>query len=199
MVLANDMVARNPGAEILFDVKCTRLLSELIVDAGGRPTMWKCGHSYMKQKMTDTGALLGGEFSGHIFYKERWYGFDDGMYTAARLLEILTLSGLTMDDALDNQRALVSSPEILIPVADERKFALVETFAENQKFADATLINIDGLRVEFRQGWGLIRASNTGPAITLRFEADSETSLARIQNDFKDLLLRIDPTLADSL
>jgi phosphomannomutase/phosphoglucomutase len=153
----------------------------------------------MKQKMADTGALLGGEFSGHIFYKERWYGFDDGMYTAARLLEILTLSGRTMDEALDSQRTLISSPEILIPVADERKFALVETFAENQNFADAALINIDGLRVEFRQGWGLIRASNTGPAITMRFEAESEASLARIQNDFKDLLLRIDPTLADSL
>ena len=199
MVLATDMVARNPGAEILFDIKCSRLLSELIVDAGGRPTMWKCGHSFMKQKMADTGALLGGEFSGHIFYKERWYGFDDGMYTAARLLEILTLSGRTMDEALDSQRTLISSPEILIPVADERKFALVETFAENQNFADAALINIDGLRVEFRQGWGLIRASNTGPAITMRFEAESEASLARIQNDFKDLLLRIDPTLADSL
>lgn len=199
MVLATDMVARNPSAEILFDIKCSRLLSELIVDAGGRPTMWKCGHSFMKQKMADTGALLGGEFSGHIFYKERWYGFDDGMYTAARLLEILTLSGRTMDEALDSQRNLISSPEILIPVADERKFALVETFAENQNFSDATLINIDGLRVEFRQGWGLIRASNTGPAITMRFEAESEASLARIQNDFKDLLLRIDPTLADSL
>jgi phosphomannomutase/phosphoglucomutase len=199
MVLASDMVARNPGAEILFDVKCSRLLSELIGDAGGRPTMWKCGHSYMKQKMVDTGALLGGEFSGHIFYKERWYGFDDGMYTAARLLEILTLSGTTMDDALDSQRKLVSSPEILIPVADERKFALVETFAENQKFTDAARINIDGLRIEFRHGWGLIRASNTGPAISMRFEADSEASLARIQNDFKDLLLKIDPALVDSL
>lgn len=199
MVLANDMVTRNPGAEILFDVKCSRLLSELIINAGGRPTMWKCGHSYMKQKMADTGALLGGEFSGHIFFKERWYGFDDGMYTAARLLEILTLSGVTMDDALNSQRTLVSSPEILIPVADDRKFALVETFIENQKFSDATLINIDGLRVEFRQGWGLIRASNTGPAITLRFEAESEASLTRIRNDFKDLLLRIDPMLADSL
>jgi phosphomannomutase/phosphoglucomutase len=199
MVLASDMVARNPGAEILFDVKCSRLLSELISDAGGRPTMWKCGHSYMKQKMADTGALLGGEFSGHIFYKERWYGFDDGMYTAARLLEILTLSGTTMDDALDSQRKLVSSSEILIPVADERKFALVETFAENQNFTDAARINIDGLRIEFRHGWGLIRASNTGPAISMRFEADSEASLARIQNDFKDLLLKIDPALVDSL
>ncbi|WP_339676889.1 phosphomannomutase/phosphoglucomutase [uncultured Zhongshania sp.] len=199
MVLANDIVTRNPGAEILFDVKCSRLLSELIVDCGGRPTMWKCGHSFMKQKMAETGALLGGEFSGHIFYKDRWYGFDDGMYTAARLLEILTLSGLTMDDALDSQASLVSSPEILIPVADERKFAIIETFTENQKFSDAGLINIDGLRVEFRHGWGLIRASNTGPAITMRFEADSESSMKRIQNDFKELLLRIDPTLVDSL
>ena len=104
-----------------------------------------------------------------------------------------------MDDALDSQASLVSSPEILIPVADERKFAIIETFTENQKFSDAGLINIDGLRVEFRHGWGLIRASNTGPAITMRFEADSESSMKRIQNDFKELLLRIDPTLVDSL
>ncbi|MBB5186669.1 phosphomannomutase/phosphoglucomutase [Zhongshania antarctica] len=199
MVLAQDMVVRNPGAEILFDIKCSRLLPELIIEHGGRPTMWKCGHSYMKRKMAETGALLGGEFSGHIFFKERWYGFDDGMYTAARLLEILTLSGRTMDDALSNQGALLSSPEIIIPVDEDRKFAIVETFAENQDFAEATLSEIDGLRVDFRHGWGLIRASNTGPAITLRFEADSEAALSRIQNDFKDLLARIDPKLADSL
>jgi phosphomannomutase/phosphoglucomutase len=199
MVLAQDMVVRNPGAEILFDIKCSRLLPELIIEHGGRPTMWKCGHSYMKRKMAETGALLGGEFSGHIFFKERWYGFDDGMYTAARLLEILTLSGRSMDDALSNHRALLSSPEIIIPVDEDRKFAIVETFAENQDFAEATLSEIDGLRVDFRHGWGLIRASNTGPAITLRFEADSEAALGRIQNDFKDLLARIDPKLADSL
>ncbi len=199
MVLAQDMVVRNPGAEILFDIKCSRLLPELIIEHGGRPTMWKCGHSYMKRKMAETGALLGGEFSGHIFFKERWYGFDDGMYTAARLLEILTLAGRSMDDALSTQRTMLSSPEIIIPVDEERKFAIVETFAENQNFAEVTLTEIDGLRADFRHGWGLIRASNTGPAITLRFEADSEAALSRIQNDFKDLLARIDPKLADSL
>ena len=199
MVLAQDMVVRNPGAEILFDVKCSRLLPELIIEHGGQPTMWKCGHSYMKRKMSETGALLGGEFSGHIFFKERWYGFDDGMYTAARLLEILTLAGRSMDDALNTQRSMLSSPEIIIPVDDDRKFAIVETFAENQDFAEVTLTEIDGLRADFRHGWGLIRASNTGPAITLRFEADSEAALGRIQNDFKDLLARIDPKLADSL
>ena len=199
MVLAQDMVVRNPGAEILFDIKCSRLLAELVIEHGGRPTMWKCGHSYMKRKMSETGALLGGEFSGHIFFKERWYGFDDGMYTAARLLEILTLAGWSMDDALNNQRTLFSSPEIIIPVDDERKFAVIETFIENQRFAEATLSNIDGLRVDFRHGWGLIRASNTAPAITLRFEGDSEAALNRIRNDFKELLARIDPKLAVSL
>jgi len=199
MVLAQDMVERNPSAEILFDVKCTRLLPNLIIEHGGRPTMWKCGHSYMKRKMSETGALLGGEFSGHIFFNERWYGFDDGMYTAARLLEVLTLSGRTMDDALASQPSLLSSPEIIIPVAEDRKFAIIETFAENQAFTEVTLTEIDGLRVDFRHGWGLIRASNTGPAITLRFEADSEAALSRIKNDFKDLLARIDPKLADSL
>jgi phosphomannomutase/phosphoglucomutase len=199
MVLAQDMVVRNPGAEILFDIKCSRLLPELIIEHGGQPTMWKCGHSYMKRKMSETGALLGGEFSGHIFFKERWYGFDDGMYTAARLLEILTLAGRSMDDALNSLRSMLSSPEIVIPVDEDRKFAIVETFAENLDFSEVTLTEIDGLRADFRHGWGLIRASNTGPAITLRFEADSEAALSRIQNDFKDLLARIDPKLADSL
>jgi phosphomannomutase/phosphoglucomutase len=199
MILAQDIVIRNPGAEILFDVKCTRLLPELISEHGGRPTMWKCGHSYMKRKMLETGALLGGEFSGHIFYKERWYGFDDGMYTAARLLEILSLAGNSLDDLLDQQKNLYSSPEILLAVADENKFSIVETFKEHQNFSDATLSNIDGLRVDFSDGWGLIRASNTGPAITLRFEADTQEALQRIKNDFLQLLTKIDPRLVVSL
>ncbi|WP_374972424.1 phosphomannomutase/phosphoglucomutase [Spongiibacter marinus] len=199
MLLADDMVSRNPGCEVLFDVKCSRLLSQLIVNHGGRPTMWKCGHSHMKRKMADSDALLGGEFSGHIFFKERWYGFDDGMYAAARLLEALTLAGTTLDDELAGYPSLHSSPEILIAVDDERKFSLVQSFANHAKFDDAQLIDIDGLRYEFRNGWGLLRASNTGPAISLRFEADSPAALDGIRESFAQTLAKIDPTLADGL
>lgn len=199
MLLADDMVSRNPGCEVLFDVKCSRLLSQLIVNHGGRPTMWKCGHSHMKRKMADSDALLGGEFSGHIFFKERWYGFDDGMYAAARLLEALTLAGTTLDDELAGYPSLHSSPEILIAVDDERKFSLVQSFANHAQFDDAQLIDIDGLRYEFRNGWGLLRASNTGPAISLRFEADSQAALDGIRESFAQTLAKIDPTLADGL
>ena len=199
MVLADDMVSRNPGCEVLFDVKCSRLLGQLVLDRGGRPVMWKCGHSHMKRKMASSEALLGGEFSGHIFFKERWYGFDDGLYAAARLLEALTLAGTTLDEELVSYPKLFSSPEILLPVDDERKFELVETFAQQSEFRDAKLIDIDGLRYEFRNGWGLLRASNTGPAITLRFEAESEAALDGIRESFAQTLAKIDPSLADSL
>ncbi len=199
MVLADDMVSRNPGCEILFDVKCSRRLNQLIVERGGRPTMWKCGHSHMKRKMASSEALLGGEFSGHIFFKERWYGFDDGIYAAARLLEALTLSATTLDEELSHYPQLFSSPEILLPIDDEQKFAVVESFAALANFNDAQLVNIDGLRYEFRNGWGLLRASNTGPALTLRFEGESEAALAGIRESFAQTLAKIDPALADSL
>lgn len=199
MILVADMVGRNPGAEILFDVKCSRLLPRQIVDSGGRATMWKCGHANMKRKMAESGALLGGEFSGHIFFKERWYGFDDGMYTAARLVETLSLSGTTVDEALAALPAMCSTPEIIIPVADEKKFAIIESFRQQQEFSDAIVTDIDGLRIDFHDGWGLIRASNTGPAITLRFEAGNEEHLASIRQGFKVILGGIDPEIAAQL
>ncbi|WP_022959067.1 phosphomannomutase/phosphoglucomutase [Spongiibacter tropicus] len=199
MVLADDMVSRNPGCEVLFDVKCSRLLGQLVLDRGGRPVMWKCGHSHMKRKIASSDALLAGEFSGHIFFKERWYGFDDGLYAAARLLEALTLAGTTLDEELVSYPKLFSSPEILLPVDDERKFDVVNAFAQQNDFRDAKLIDIDGLRYEFRNGWGLLRASNTGPAITLRFEAESEAALDGIRESFAQTLAKIDPNLADSL
>lgn len=199
LVLAEDMVSRNPGGQILFDIKCSRTLQKRIIDRGGRPLMWKSGHAYMKQKMVETGALLGGEFSGHIFFNERWYGFDDGMYAAARLLEALTLADTSMDKALASQEKMFATEEILIAVADDKKFQLVDAFKEAHNFDDASLTDIDGLRADFRNGWGLIRASNTGPAITLRFEADSEVGLQGIRERFSKLLTKIDPQLADSL
>ena len=199
MVLADDIISRNPGCDILFDVKCTRSLPQLIVERGGRPVMWKCGHSHMKRKMAHTGALLGGEYSGHIFFNERWYGFDDGMYAAARLIEALTLADTDMDTELDRYPALVSSPEILLPINDEDKFAFINRVAAEHRFTDAKLIDIDGLRFEFRNGWGLIRASNTGPAISLRFEGESVAAMNSIRDAFAELIASIDPALADSL
>lgn len=199
LILAEDMVSRNPGCEILFDVKCSRLLPQQILELGGRPLMWKCGHSYMRRKMAETGAPLGGEYSGHIYYNERWYGFDDGLYTAARLLECLSLKGLSLDDALAQQPQLAHTPELVLAVDDERKFQLVDDFRKRHHFQDAKIDTTDGVRVEFRRGWGLIRASNTGPAITLRFEAESDAALESIRQQFRDVLADIDPDLANSL
>lgn len=199
MILAEDVVSRNPGCEILFDIKSTRSLPELVLSKGGKPTMWKCGHSFMKRKMAATGALLGGEYSGHIFFKERWYGFDDGMYAAARLLEALSLAGKTLDEALDEHPPRPSTPEIIIPVTEDRKFEIVQRFAEQHPFEQAELVEIDGVRLETPSGWALIRASNTGPALSLRFEADSDKALNALRQGFKDVLAGIDPVAADSL
>lgn len=195
MVLAQDVVARNPGADVLFDVKCTRSLNNVISSYGGRPIMWKSGHSFMKEKMAETGALLGGEFSGHIFFNERWFGFDDGMYAAARLIEILSTTEPNLDSHLSALPSTLSTPELKIAVSDQAKFALMERLAVNSKFGDGKITTLDGLRVDFPDGWGLVRASNTTPALTLRFEADNEAALLRIQALFKDQLSAIDPQL----
>jgi phosphomannomutase/phosphoglucomutase len=195
MILAQDVVARNPGADILFDVKCSRSLNNVISSYGGRPIMWKSGHSFMKDKMAETGALLGGEFSGHIFFNERWFGFDDGMYAAARLIEILSTTNPDLDSHLDALPPTVATPELKIDIADEAKFALMEKLALEGRFGDGKLTTLDGLRIDFPDGWGLVRASNTTPALTLRFEADNEEALARIETLFRDQLLAIAPTL----
>ena len=195
MVLAQDVVARNPGADILFDVKCTRSLNNVISSFGGRPIMWKSGHSFMKEKMTETGALLGGEFSGHIFFNERWFGFDDGMYAAARLIEILSTTDPNLDTHLSALPNTISTPEIKIEISDQTKFALMEHLVANGKFGDGKITTLDGVRVDFPDGWGLVRASNTTPALTLRFEADNEAALLRIQVLFKEQLSAIDPQL----
>lgn len=195
MLFAKDIVARNPGADVIFDVKCTRELNPLVSSYGGRPIMWKSGHSNMKTKMQETGALLGGELSGHIFIKDRWYGFDDGMYAAARLLEIMTLRDQDIDDLFDSFPMLPSTPELKIPVDETRKFELVETLIQKGDFQNGKPITLDGLRVDFPKGWGLVRASNTSAALTLRFEAESEGVLEQLQQLFKRELLKIDDSL----
>lgn len=195
MLFAKDIVSGNPGADVIFDVKSTRELNSLISSYGGRPIMWKTGHSNMKTKMQETGALLGGEMSGHIFFKDRWYGFDDGMYAAARMLEIMTLRDQDIDSLFDSFPSLPSTPEIKINVSEEKKFGIIEQLKQKGKFGEARINPLDGLRVEFPEGWGLVRASNTSPALTLRFEAESDEKLLEIQELFRQELLKIDGSL----
>ncbi|MFV8783002.1 phosphomannomutase/phosphoglucomutase [Microbulbifer sp. SA54] len=195
MLLARDILARNPGADIVFDVKSSRALGNLVTQYGGRPIMWKTGHAPMKTKMLETGALLGGELSGHIFIKDRWYGFDDGAYAAARILEIMALREQSLDELIDSLPHMVNTPEILLPVPESEKFALIDRLRKEGRFEQADLNTIDGLRIEFADGWGLVRASNTTAALTLRFEADNEPALERIRQLVADQLHKLDPSL----
>jgi len=195
MLFAKDVASRNPGADIIYDVKCSRRLSGLISNFGGRPIMWKTGHSLIKAKMIETGALLAGEMSGHIFFKERWFGFDDGIYSAARLLEILGSETRDAQTLFDDFPDDFSTPEINIQVTDESKFTLVDQLQKKAQFDGADVSTIDGIRADYNNGWGLIRASNTTPVLVLRFGAEDEASLANIQTLFKDQLQSIAPEL----
>jgi len=195
MLLARDVVSRNPGADIIYDVKCSRRLAGVINEYGGRPVMWKTGHSLIKARMRETGALLAGEMSGHIFFAERWYGFDDALYSAARLLEILGVEDRTSDEVFSEFPEDVSTPELNVEVSDEDKFRLVEQLAGQGQFGEASISTIDGVRVDYPDGWGLCRASNTTPVLVLRFEAESDAALARIQAVFREQLHRIRPEL----
>ena len=195
MLYAQDFLSRNPGADVVFDVKCSRLLSTLITDYGGRPVLCRTGHAFMKQKMQETGALLGGEFSGHMFFGERWYGFDDGIYAAGRLAEIISTHGYNLDSAVATLPATSSTPEIIIPVADDYKFELANRIVNNTDFPSGKVNTLDGLRVDFSNGWGLVRASNTGPALTARFEADTPENLKKIQDEFRTQIAKIDPAI----
>ncbi|MGH1470405.1 MAG: phosphomannomutase/phosphoglucomutase [Cellvibrionaceae bacterium] len=195
MLLAKDIVSRNPGTDVLYDVKSSRELNNVISSYGGRPIMWKTGHSHMKAKMQETGALLGGELSGHIFIKERWYGFDDGMYAAARLLEIMSLREESLDDIFENFPELPATPEIKISIPDSKKFIFIQRLISEGEFENGRVTTIDGLRVDYPEGWGLVRVSNTSPALTLRFEGESEEALTAIQERFKQQLIKIDPKL----
>ena len=195
MLFAQDVLERNPNAEIIFDVKCTRRLTPLIKEYGGRPLMWTTGHSLIKKKMKATGALLAGEMSGHIFFKERWFGFDDGIYSAARLLEILSKQQQTAEELFETFPNDISTPEINIDVTDESKFSIIEALHDAQWGETAELTSIDGVRVDYPQGWGLVRASNTTPVLVLRFEADTEAELQRIKDVFHAQLKRVAPDL----
>lgn len=191
MLLAEDVLLRNPGATIIYDVKSSAHLARVILSAGGSPLMWKTGHSLIKQKMKETDSALAGEMSGHFFFSERWYGFDDGIYAAARLLEILASHPDGPVDAMANLPQSTSTPEIKIPLKEGEPALIVEKFTANAKFDGARLTTIDGVRADFDDGWGLVRASNTTPCLVLRFEGDSEAAMTRIAEEFKKQLLAI--------
>lgn len=192
MLFAEDILTRLPSAEILFDVKCTMHLPRVIEKAGGTPIMWKTGHSLLKAKMRETQAPLAGEMSGHIFFKERWYGFDDGIYAGARLLEILSQSTKSVADIFRTLPNSINTPEIKLMLSEEKKAQFMKDFIQTATFSDAQINDIDGIRVDFEDGWGLVRASNTTPCLTLRFEADNNVALERIKNAFRENLLAVD-------
>ena len=199
MLFAADVLLRNPGAMVIYDVKCTGKLADFVLRHGGSPMMWKTGHSLIKARMAETDAELAGEMSGHFFFRERWFGFDDGLYAAARLLEILALREETPQEVLEELPQSISTPEIKVPVADGTPHALVSLVVSAAQSADNPFVGgristIDGLRVDFADGWGLVRASNTTPVLVLRFEADSEDALERIKAQFR---AQLQPLLGD--
>ena len=199
MLFAADVLLRNPGAIVIYDVKCTGKLADFVLRHGGSPMMWKTGHSLIKARMAETDAELAGEMSGHFFFRERWFGFDDGLYAAARLLEILALREETPQEVLEALPQSISTPEIKVPVAEGTPHALVSLVVSAAQAAESPYVGgristIDGLRVDFNDGWGLVRASNTTPVLVLRFEADNEEALDRIKAQFR---AQLQPLLGD--
>ena len=195
MIFATDLLSRHPGAEVIYDIKCSRHLAEVISRAGGVPSMWRTGHSMLKQRMRERGALLAGEMSGHLLLKEGWFGFDDALFAAARLLEILSHKAQPAEVFAALPDA-VSTPELQLQMGPGEHYRLMDKLLARQDFFDgARLLSIDGLRVEYADGWGLVRASNTTPTLVLRFEADTQSALQRIEERFRSLLRELEPTL----
>ena len=193
IMFSRQVIQSSPNANIVFDVKCSKLLSDEIEKLKGKPLICKTGHTFIKQKIRETNALLGGEMSGHIFFNDRWPGFDDGIYAGARMLEIIANS--EGDDPFVTVPNMLSTPEINIPAADEEKFQIVKKFIENSNFNDAKIVSIDGIRVEFEKGWGLLRPSNTSPYLVLRFEAETNDDLNKIKEIFYLGLKSIKPNI----
>jgi len=196
ILFARDILSRNPGARIIYDVKCTRLLPEAIEQAGGEALMWKTGHSFIKAKLRETRGAFGGEMSGHLFFKERWYGFDDALYAAARLCEVLSDDSRLPSAVFAEIPDTVNTPELRIEMQEEEHHALIRELVAQGDFSGGELCNIDGVRVDFEDGFGLARASNTTPTVILRFEADTEPALRRIQNLYREQILALRPKLA---
>jgi phosphomannomutase/phosphoglucomutase len=195
ILFARDVLSRHAGGEIIYDVKCSRTLDTAIREAGGKSTMWKTGHSLIKAKLKQTGALLAGEMSGHIFFKERWYGFDDGLYAAARLLELLSHDSRPPLEVFTSLPNSVNTPELQIKLREGEHHELIKALVGAAEFPDARVSTIDGLRADFSDGFGLMRASNTTPVLVLRFEGETKKAMQRIQDRFRELLLRVRPDL----
>jgi phosphomannomutase / phosphoglucomutase len=195
MLFAQDVLSRNPGAAVIYDVKCTGHLSGQILRHGGSPIMWKTGHSLIKAKMRETAAELAGEMSGHFFFKERWFGFDDGIYSAARLLEILAADDRDPEEIFAELPDSVSTPELKVEMAEGEHYAFMERFRERARFDGAKIVTIDGVRADWPDGWGLVRCSNTTPCLVLRFDADSDEALLRIKNAFRAQIEAVQPGL----
>ena len=194
-LFARELLTRKPGSTIIGEVKCSHLMYKDIAEHGGNPLMWITGHSYIKAKMREIHAALAGEMSGHIFFSDNWFGFDDGIYSAARLLEILSQENRDAEQVFSAFPSSLSTPEINIEVTDETKFALIEILQNKGQWGDANLTLLDGVRVDYPKGWGLVRASNTTPMLVLRFEADTQVELERIQSVFRSQLLQVAPDL----
>lgn len=196
MLYARNVLAARPGSEIIFDAKCTRHLAGQIKKHGGRPTLWKTGHSLMKAKLQETGAALAGEMSGHIFFNDRWFGFDDALYTAARLIEILSEDARTSAEVFSELPDSINTPELNVMLKEGENFEFIEKLKQIAKFPDAEVTTIDGIRVDYPYGFGLVRASNTTPSLVLRFEADTRESLIKIQQQFSQMIKAVNPDLS---
>jgi phosphomannomutase/phosphoglucomutase len=195
MLYSADVLKRKPGALIIYDIKSTTNLESYIKNLGGVPLMWKTGHSFIKAKMKETGAELAGEMSGHIFFKERWFGFDDGLYSAARMLEIISQHDESTSAIFEALPDSFNTPELQINFDEGQHYKFMDKFIDEAKFENADIITIDGLRVNYAEGWGLIRPSNTTPCLVLRFEANNEATLAEIQSTFREQILSVDNSL----
>ncbi len=196
MLYAADILSRHQGARIICDIKCSNNLTRVIREKGGEPVMWKTGHSLIKAKMKQSGALLAGEMSGHIFFQERWYGFDDALYATARLLEILARDVRQPRVVFSTLPDAVNTPELRIDLAEGEQHSVMDELMNQADFPEANVLMIDGIRADFEDGWGLVRASNTTPSLILRFEAGNKEALQRIQQKFRDLLLSVKPGLS---
>jgi phosphomannomutase / phosphoglucomutase len=195
MLFAKDVLAGKPGSEIIYDVKCSRHLPDQIVKYGGKPLMWKTGHSFMKAKLKETGAKLAGEMSGHIFFNDRWFGFDDALYSAARLLQILSEDHRMSSDVFAGFPDSINTPELNIELAEGENFKFIASMFASANFVGGKTTDIDGMRIDFSNGWGLVRASNTTPSLVIRFEADSKEAMANIQDQFRQLMRKIKPDI----
>jgi phosphomannomutase/phosphoglucomutase len=195
MLFAQAVLVQHPEAKIIYDVKCTHHLDSVIRALGGDPVMWKTGHSFIKRKMIETGAVLAGEMSGHFFFKDRWYGFDDALYAGGRLLEILSQQSSSSEVVFNAIPNSINTPELKVAVSEEDKFSLMQLLMDQAHFLDASIFAIDGLRVNFAEGWGLVRPSNTTPCLVMRFEAANEAILHNIQSLFREWMLSVKPDL----